>query len=323
MMIKATYQQLVERIARLSGLGIDEIDRRVEAKRAKLSGLISVEGAAQVIAAELGISFEKQRFKIIDLLIGMKKVQVIGKVLQIFPVRKYVRAGHEGELATLRIADNTSSTRVVLWDTKHIVMVKEGIIKEGSVLEIKDADVRGTTVRELHLSSNASIELSSQEIKNVVTTESLPLKKLSELKAGERASARAHIVQAFQPIFFSVCPECSMRISYEGEKALCPKHGTIIPKTRVLVSFVIDDGTDNMRALAFNEATTKLFKIQEDEIQKLQESVFWLEKKQQLLGTELEFFGRVRRNVAYDRNEFVVDTMNDLDPEQLIKELQK
>lgn len=322
-MIKATYQQLVERIARLSGLGLDEINRRVEAKQAKLSGLISAEGAAQVIAAELGISFEKQKFKIIDLLIGMKKVQVTGKVLQIYPIRKYVRGGHEGELATLRIADDTSNTRVVFWDTKHITMVKDGKIKEGSVLEIKDADVRGTTIRELHLSSDASIEISSEEIKNVVTMESLPLKKLNELKSGERASVKAYVVQAFQPAFFSVCPECNMKINYENEKAVCPKHGTIMPKTRILISFIIDDGSDNMRAIAFNEAVTNLFKIQESEMEKLRESVFWLEKKKQMLGSQLALSGRVRRNVAYERDEFVVDSMQELDPEQLIKNLSK
>ncbi|MCX8193814.1 MAG: DUF2240 family protein, partial [Candidatus Pacearchaeota archaeon] len=148
-MIKATFEQLVERIAKLSGLTQDEILRRVEAKKAKLSGLISDEGAVQVVAAELGISFEKQKYKIVDLLIGMKKVQVVGKVLEIYPIRKYRRAEHEGEIATMLIADDTSSIRVVLWDTKHIGLIKNGTIKiekragkvsdlENDLREIKD-----------------------------------------------------------------------------------------------------------------------------------------------------------------------------------------
>lgn len=55
------YSQLVERIARSSGLSVEDIERRIEAKRAKLSGLISKEGAAQVVASELGISFDKEK----------------------------------------------------------------------------------------------------------------------------------------------------------------------------------------------------------------------------------------------------------------------
>ena len=69
------YNALLERISKASGLNISDLDRRVEAKRAKLSGLISKEGAAQIVASELGISFNNQRMKISELVHGMKKVK--------------------------------------------------------------------------------------------------------------------------------------------------------------------------------------------------------------------------------------------------------
>ena len=59
------YHQIVARIARSSNLSVEDIERRIEAKRAKLSGLISKEGAAQIIAAELGISFDKEKMNCI------------------------------------------------------------------------------------------------------------------------------------------------------------------------------------------------------------------------------------------------------------------
>ena len=65
------YQLLVERISKASGLPIEEIERKIEAKRAKLSGLVSKEGACQIIAAELGINFDKERMKISELVQGM------------------------------------------------------------------------------------------------------------------------------------------------------------------------------------------------------------------------------------------------------------
>ena len=323
-MIKATYQQLIQRIVHLSGLTIGEIERRIEAKKAKLSGLISSIGAAQVVAAELGISFEKQRFKIIDMLIGMKKISVIGKVIETYPTRKYRRAEHEGEIGSFLLADDGSSIRVVLWDTNHIDMIRNGIIKKDIVIEIKNADVRGTTIREIHLSSNAKIELSDKEIKNVkIIKDKLPSKKISEFKSGEKINVRAHIVQIFQPNFFLTCPECGMKISYEGDKAVCMKHGAIAPKKRALVSLVIDDGTENIRAVGFNEIILKLFKLEDKEVEKLQDSSFFLNKKQDLLGSEIIFSGRVRQNVMFNRNEFILNNIEEAKPGDIIEELNR
>ena len=64
----------MERIASSSGTGKEEIERKIEAKRAKLSGLISKEGAAQVVASELGVSFDNEQLKIDELLPNMRKV---------------------------------------------------------------------------------------------------------------------------------------------------------------------------------------------------------------------------------------------------------
>ncbi|MFA5084472.1 MAG: hypothetical protein WC475_03815 [Candidatus Paceibacterota bacterium] len=320
-MIQASYEQLIERISHISGIAIEEIKRKVEAKRARLSGLISLEGAAQIVASELGISFEKQQFKIIDLLMGMKKIQVTGKVLEIYPIRKFSKGGRDGEIASVMLADNTSSIRAVFWDTKHIEMIKDGTIKRDDVIEIKGADVRGTTAKEIHLSSNASIDHSDSKIDAVVAKEILPMKKISGLKVGERASIRASIVQAFQPKFFGVCPECMMKISYENEKAFCAKHGVVVPKQRVLASFVVDDGTDSINAIMFNEHLTNLLKISENDMSQMQNPEYWPKKKRELLGAEMEISGRVRNNAAFERDEFIAESIHELDPEQIIQEL--
>jgi len=54
-----------------------------------LAGLISQEGAAQIVAAELGINFDNEKLKINELLPGMRKVNVVGKVINLFPVRTF------------------------------------------------------------------------------------------------------------------------------------------------------------------------------------------------------------------------------------------
>ena len=92
-MLQGNYDTIVKLIAEGSNLPAEEILRRIEAKRAKLSGLVSKEGAAQIVAAELGINFEKEKLKISELVAGMKKANVIGKVINISPVRSYNKNG--------------------------------------------------------------------------------------------------------------------------------------------------------------------------------------------------------------------------------------
>ena len=143
------YDLLVERIASSAGVDKLEIERRVEARRAKLSGLISKEGAAQIIAAELGVRFDNVQLKISELMGGMKKVNLVAKVINIFPVRSYNKNGRSGKVANFIVADETGNTKVVLWDTNHIDLIENSTIKIGDVIEIINASTREG---EIHLS---------------------------------------------------------------------------------------------------------------------------------------------------------------------------
>ena len=131
------YNKVIDRISRISGLERFEIERRVLAKKEKLSGLITKEGAAQIVASELGISFEGEKLKIDELLPGMRKINVIGKIINLFPVRTFTtKKGELGKVANFVIADDSSNVRVVLWDTHHIELIERQEVAEGSVVEI-------------------------------------------------------------------------------------------------------------------------------------------------------------------------------------------
>ncbi|MBS3099242.1 DUF2240 family protein [Candidatus Pacearchaeota archaeon] len=105
------YSKLLDRIIRSSNLPLEEIEKRIEAKKAKLSGLISKEGAAQIVAAELGINFDQERVKISEIVQGMKRVNTIGKIVRMNPVRAYNKNGKEGKVASFLLADETSNIR--------------------------------------------------------------------------------------------------------------------------------------------------------------------------------------------------------------------
>jgi len=305
------YNQLVERISSASGVSKEEIDRKVEAKRAKLSGLVSKEGAAQIVAAELGINFEKERMKISELVVGMKKANVVGKVISVSPVRSYSKNGKEGKVANLVIADEASNIKTVLWDTNHISLIENEKIKEGTVIEVSNGQIRNG---ELHLGSFSDVKISSEKIENVKSDKVFSATKIKDAKVGQGLKTRGVIVQIYEPRYFEVCPECGKKV-LDGE---CKVHGAVQPKRRALMNIVIDDGTDSLRAVLFGEQIY-LLGLNEEEVFNVDK---FLEKKLDILGEEMIFSGSIRSNALYNTNEFNIEKVEKVDVNALLKELE-
>jgi len=303
------YQKLVERIANAVKVDVSEIERKVEAKRAKLSGLVSKEGAAQIVAAELGINFEQEKLKISQLLGGMKRAHTSGKIIQIFPVREFNKNGREGKVANLILADESANIRLVLWDTNHIGLIEQGKIKLGDVIEITNASMRNG---ELHLSSFADIKHSTENLGVVVTAKQFSEVKLVDAKPGQTLKTRAFIVQAFEPRYFEVCPECGKKAT-EGE---CAVHGKVIGQKKALLTLVLDDGSETLRAVLFMEQLKELG-LNEEEIFSLEKFAI---KKESLLGEEKYFSGNLRSNALYNTTELFVQGIEPIVLEEVMKE---
>src|SRR3989344_7747774 len=307
--MQQNYEKILEKISSVSGVEKEEIDRRVEAKRAKLSGLISRDGAAQVVAAELGISFDNERLKIEELLPGMRKVNLVGKIINSSPARNFNKNGKEGKVLNFVIADETSNVKVVLWDTNHIGLIENGKITEGSIVEIYNASVRDS---EVHLGSFSELKLSDEIIGDVKTEKILKEKNIFELRQGDAVSVRAFIVQAFEPKFFEVCPECRKK-TLDG---MCDTHGKISPEKRAILNMVIDDGTETMRSVFFSDSISKLG------LNNLESTEGFLKEKENLLGKEMIFSGNVRMNKFFNNIEFIVDNVEEIDIDKLIEKLE-
>lgn len=305
------YKQLLEFISQNSGLAADEIERRVEAKRAKLAGLISKEGALQVIAAELNINFDKQSIKISQIVPGMRKINLVGKVINLFPIKEYNKNGRSGRIGSFILADETSNIRTVLWDENHIELIANGQIYQEEVIEITNATLRNG---ELHLTSFSELKPSSKNIGNIVLNKPASKKEIAKFNPNDVITTRAFIVQMFEPKFFQVCPECKKKANELNE---CLLHGKVVPEKRVLLSFVIDDGSDSIRAVMFSEQLEKMFTKEELETQEL-----FAIKKAELLGKEIIISGQIRRNPMYNSNEFFVSGISEIDLDKLIEELE-
>jgi len=301
-MVEISYDKLIDKISKAAGLEKDEIERRIEAKRAKLSGLISKEGAAQVVAAELGISFDNEKMKIEELISGMRKVNLLGKVIKIFPPRTFSKNGKEGKVANMTVADETSNIKVVLWDINHIELIEKGEIKEETVIEISNASMRGN---EVHLGSFSDLKPSKEIINDVKRAKAFMEKEISDFKLADNARTRAFVVQMFEPKEFNVCPQCRKKVVLEIDQYMCAEHGKVSPEKRELMNIVLDDGTETMRTVIFHDALKG-----------------FVHDKETLLGKEMIFSGDVRLNKFFNNPEFIIESVEEPDIDEILKKLE-
>jgi ssDNA-binding replication factor A large subunit len=312
--MSGNFEKLVEKIANSAGVDKDEIQRKIEAKRAKLSGLISEEGAAQIVAAELGVTFENENFKVEELVQGMRKVNVVGKAINLSPVRTFkTKKGEEGKVLNFMLADNTSNVKVVLWDVNHIALFEGGKLSDGSSIEILNGSMRGG---ELHLGSFSELKPSTEVFENAMTEKIVKEKKILDFAVSDNLNTRAFVVQTFAPKFFYVCPECKKKATTDGENFVCLEHGKVVPEKRALINIVLDDGSETIRAVLFNDFLGLIGLTDLEDEAKIES------QRQALLGKEMVFSGNVRMNNYFNQPEFIVDGVKEVNLDELISKLE-
>lgn len=310
----ANYDRIIAKIARSANLEKEEIERRIEAKRAKLSSLITKEGAAQIVAAELGISFDNEKLKVEELLPGMRKVNVVGRVINLFPVRSFkTKTGDESKVANLILADDTSNIKVVLWDTHHISLIEDGKVEEGTSVEIINGSMREN---EIHLGSFSEFRVSKETFSNVITERVVKEKNIADFRVGDNTKVRAFIVQSFEPRFFYTCPECRKKVFSSEEGFSCAEHGKVAADKRALMNIVLDDGSETVRAVLFNEALQSAGFENLDNVEEL------IIKREDLLGKEMIFSGSVKMNKFFNNPELIVDGVEEVNLDNLISRLE-
>ena len=110
-MIKLSYRQIIDKIHDKSKLADSVIEEKIKQKMDQLSGLISKEGAAHIIANELGVELFADmsgKIKIDKIVAGIRDLETIGKVTNIFDVKEFARKdGSKGKVGSFIIADDT------------------------------------------------------------------------------------------------------------------------------------------------------------------------------------------------------------------------
>ena len=112
-MIKIGADQIIELIQSKTGMSRDEVNAKIEQKLAQLSGLISREGAAHIVANELDIKvFEEittSKGDIRSLVPGMRNIDVKAKITQMYDPVNFNTNNRTGKVRSFRVPSGVPS----------------------------------------------------------------------------------------------------------------------------------------------------------------------------------------------------------------------
>lgn len=324
MMIKIPLNEMISKIAKKSELSEEDITKKIEEKCKSLSGLISKEGAANIIANELGVKLFESSGKINGIYPGMRNVEFLGKVIAVYDKKEFNRQdGSAGSVASFLVGDETGTTRVVCWNSQTDLITK---LKVDDIVRVKNAFVRENRgFKEVHLNDNSDVLINpSGETVDAVKRTSLERKKINELKEDERAEIMATVVQLFDPRFFEVCPECKARLKEDEGVFSCAKHGNVAPDFNFVLNAILDDGSDTIRCVFFRDQAEQFLSKSAEDIKAFRSVPEAFDPiKLEMLGEQFKIAGRVKKNVFFERIEFVAQDVKKADPAEELKKLEE
>lgn len=309
--------QIIEKIVSVTQQTKEDVNKKILEKQRELSMLISIEGAAYIVAKELGLDLMEKthhRLEIKNMIAGMRSLNLTATVIKTLPVREFERNGKKSRVASIMLADASGTTRLSLWDEQTDLLQQ---IKENTVVEIRGGytreDNRGGI--EIRLGRQGTIKQTEQApVKIEIRSESVDI---SLMKEGGTYEARAALLHIFESNpFYEVCPQCGSRIKMPDFK--CAEHGEVRPAYAMVVSGVIDDGTANMRIVFFRDAAEKVLGVKTAEALAKKETLF---ESVGSLGREFIFTGRVRKNQLFERLEFITQDLRQANPAEEAKKI--
>ena len=309
-MLKIPMSEIISNIKEKTGLDEKVIEAKIDSKVEELSGLVSKEGAAHIVANDFGIQLFKatetglQEIK--NIVSGLKMTSFVARILSIYPVKEFkTKKGTSGKVCSFLVGDATGKMRTVFWDTKHIQLIEEGKMKQGDVVKITNCYVKeGMNGIEVHARSTSKIDINPDipEAKNLPKVDNIQQQsqrtKISSIKDEGVYEIRGAIVNIVEKSpFYDICPKCKRRV----HGTTCNEHGEIEPKKAMFLSTIVDDGSDNIRTVFFGVQAEEILGMNAEEAFKLAEehnnfSYPIQEKRSSILGKEIIIEGKVSNN---------------------------
>ena len=313
-------EEILNQLEKQSSTPRKDLMEMVNRKQRSLSGLVSAEGAAYLVARELGImlSDSARRIDIKSIISGMKKVNFIGRIFKISSLVDFKKQdGSSGKVVNLFIGDKTGYVRMPLWN-EQTKLVEDELIKLGDVIQIFNGMARENTFGDIEISIGKYGNIrQAEEGFDLPSVEQMAKKYFSF--APERAfikdlvpgsfEIRGNVIDVFKSNFiFNTCSICGVKT--EGER--CLEHGEVETNPELVVSYLVDDGTGDLRVVLFRDLASKVLEVTAGEIKKMEPEERYKIIREKLLGREFVLTGRVKKNKMFERIEMRASDCKDL-----------
>jgi replication factor A1 len=193
---RMTLDEIVNRIVEGKGLSRKQVFDLIEKKKSNLSWMISDEGAAEIVAKELGVETcqdscdDDLTLAIADLVAGMSNVMITGRITGVKPAKEFNdKSGGKSVVASLIISDKSGEMRVVLWG-EAAKPVQNNDIDPGDIVRIHNAYIREDMAGrpELHVGRRGYLEVNPTDIKEKdLPDSSRKFTKINQLTEGRIA----------------------------------------------------------------------------------------------------------------------------------------
>jgi len=240
---------------------------------------------------------------------------VIGKVTNTFGVREFNKDGRQGKVGNLVLKDESGTLRLVLWN-EQADLVND--LKVGDVLKVENGYAKeGMRGVELQANQRTKIEKNPAGVEvEVPDQQASERTRIADLKDGDTYKEIKGVVVSVPSgdnMVHDMCPKCNKKMS-----GVCPACGSSTPNKLLIVNAMLDDGSGVIRAAFFRDNAEKLLGMKTDEIVNSQEAA--KTKMDNLIGKEIILNGRTKHNDMFDRIEFQVYDVQNVNP---VKEAEK
>jgi replication factor A1 len=320
-----SFEKLLEELERQTDVSREELEERIDKKQKELSGLVSMEGAAHLVAKDLGINLideSRRRLEMKNVVSGMKNVNVVGRIFRISNIIDFKRKdGSDGRVANLFLGDGTGSVRLPLWNDQ-VNMVEEETVKVGDAIQV----INGMTKENIY----GDVEISLGKYGSIKPVEDLELPSVRELlsvknivekedvKDSGNFELTGTVVHVFKGSFmFDTCSVCGS--TFQDGK--CLEHGEVKSSPNLVVSCIVDNGTEDIRAVTFRSLAEKFCDVNTNELVNLSPEERYKLIAEKLIGKELTLGGKVKNNKIFNRLELIVNSFEELNVLEKSKEL--
>ncbi len=191
---------MIEYIVKKSNITESELLRLVAEKKKRIgAGYLTDQGALFLVAADLGIDIEQPRLDLSlkDIYPGVRDLELISRVLKIYPIRKITREdGSTTLLRRLVLYDNDAKVRLTLWDNLALLPDNLGL-HIGDTIRINKVYARSSPDGKVDLNTSikSMIEVIKDNIPHIRPIDKLAL-DLSEIEEGDNLVIDGIVSQA-------------------------------------------------------------------------------------------------------------------------------